>query len=201
MQHHRVGFRHRKHFIVDLVGLKHLFAFFRLAFLSHGRPDVGVEDVGVLRHFENVGGAGEPAALVCPFHDVGVGLVACGAGDGDFHAELDAAHDEGVGHIVAVADVAEFAPLDVALILADGHEVGEHLAGVAIVREPVDDGDGAELGEGFHFPLIEGADHDAVEVAREHAGGVLDDLSPADLQVAGGEEEGCAAEVEHAHLE
>jgi hypothetical protein len=47
----------------------------------------------------------------------------------------------------------------------------------------------------------ERADHDAVHVAREHAGRVLDGLAPADLDVAGREEQRVPAELERPHLE
>src|SRR5690606_2639263 len=47
----------------------------------------------------------------------------------------------------------------------------------------------------------ERADHDAVDVAREHASGVTDGLAPADLDVTRREEECVAAKLVRTHLE
>ena len=58
-----------------------------------------------------------------------------------------------------------------------------------------------EAGQLLDVGVIVGADHDAVEVAREHARGVADRLAPAELDVAGGEEERVSAELEGADLE
>jgi hypothetical protein len=47
----------------------------------------------------------------------------------------------------------------------------------------------------------EGADHDAVDIAREHAGGVGDRLAAAELNVARREKQRVAAELPHPDLE
>ena len=86
-------------------------------------------------------------------------------------------------------------------MLPDGHQVGQHLAGVTEVGQAVDDGDVGVTGQGFHLLLMEGADHDAVAVAGQDPGGVLDGLAPADLALLAGEEQGVAAELVHPHLE
>jgi hypothetical protein len=49
--------------------------------------------------------------------------------------------------------------------------------------------------------MVEGADHDAVHVAREDAGGIADRLAPAELDVARREEERVPAELVGADLE
>ena len=54
---------------------------------------------------------------------------------------------------------------------------------MTVVGESVDDRDRAVFRESFDLALSEGADHNSVEEAREHAGGVLNRLAPADLQV------------------
>ena len=49
--------------------------------------------------------------------------------------------------------------------------------------------------------LLEGTDHDSVEVARKHDGGVLDGLAAAELQIAGRQVEPHAAELVDPDLE
>ena len=86
-------------------------------------------------------------------------------------------------------------------MLADGERVGHALAGVMVVGETVDHGDLPVLGEVLHVLLGEGADHDAVDVAAHHVGGVLDGLAHAQLDVVGAEEHRLRAELLDADLE
>ena len=86
-------------------------------------------------------------------------------------------------------------------MLFDREEVGEDLAGVREVRQPIDHGDRGEAGQLLDFGVVVGADHDAVDVARQHAGGIGDRLPAADLDVLAGEEERPAAQLVGADLE
>ena len=85
-------------------------------------------------------------------------------------------------------------------MLPDGHQVGQHLAGVTEVGQTVDDGDVGVGRQGLHFLLGKGTDHDAVAVAQQHPGGVLHRLAPADLALLAGEEQGVAAQLIHTGL-
>ena len=85
-------------------------------------------------------------------------------------------------------------------MLTNGHEVSEHLTGVAIVGQTVDDRDRAVLGELLDFFLRIGTDHNTVKVTRQHACGILYGLTASDLQIARAEEERRAAEVVHTDL-
>ena len=69
-------------------------------------------------------------------------------------------------------------------MLAHGLEIGEDLAGVAVVGESVYHGDRAVFGERFDLRLLKGADHDPVEISRKDARGVLNGLSAPDLKIA-----------------
>ena len=130
-----------------------------------------------------------------------IGRVARRRGDGDVHPHLRRAEHQRVGHVVAVADVGDLLSLQIAEVLPRGEVVGHGLAGVREVGEAVDDGDARVLGEVGDGLVREGARHDAVDVAREDFRGVVDRLAAAELDVARGEEEGVAAELEHAGLE
>ena len=86
-------------------------------------------------------------------------------------------------------------------MLPDGHQVSQHLAGVAEVGQAVDDGDGGVFGQRLHFFLGEGADHNAVAEAGENAGGVLHRLVAADLTVLVRQIDALAAQLVDARLE
>ena len=128
------------------------------------------------------------------------GFEALGTGDRDLHAHGQAARDERIRHIVAVAHIAELQAFERALVFAHGHQVGEHLAGVRIVGKPVDDGNGAELGEIFHFLLLVSADHDAVQITRKYARGILYRLASSYLKIVTAQKQGAAAQLIHAHF-
>ena len=119
----------------------------------------------------------------------------------EVHPQLRAGDHERVADVVAVAEVGDADAVEPAQLLADRHHVGDRLAGVELVGEPVDDGDVGVLGELVDVGLLERADHDPVEVAGEHHRGVLDRLAAAELQVAGGEVEARPAELRDADLE
>ena len=187
--------------VVDLIALKDQLTLAGLALLSHGGPHVGVQDVGVLGGGQDVRGALEHAGILLGKVQNGrVRAVGIGAGDGHRHAALEAAHDEGVCHVVAITDVAQLQAGQLALVLPDGHEISQHLAGVAEVGQTVDHGDGGVFGQGLHLFLGKGADHDAITEPGEHPGGVLHRLVAADLAVLVGEVNGVAPQLVHAGL-
>ena len=71
--------------------------------------------------------------------------------------------------------------------LGDGEQVGQHLAGVGGVGERVHHRHRGPAGHLLQLVVLEGADHQRVEVAGEHAGRVADGLAAAELRVARGE--------------
>ncbi len=65
----------------------------------------------------------------------------------------------------------------------------------------VDDGHGRVLGKLQHAVVIGGADHDGVDVARQHLRRVADRLRAAELHFRAREEQRLAAELAHADVE
>ena len=86
-------------------------------------------------------------------------------------------------------------------MLLEGHDVGQHLAGMRAARQPVDDRNGGVRGESASVVVVEDADHDRVDIAREDARGVGDGLAAAKLHLQAGEHDGFAAELAHGDLE
>ena len=82
-------------------------------------------------------------------------------------------------------------------MLPDGHQIRQHLAGMAEVGQSVDDGDRAVLRQILHLFLGKGADHNGIQIPGENPGCILHRLAPANLQIGGGEHEGVAAQLVH----
>ena len=80
-------------------------------------------------------------------------------------------------------------------MFADRLQIRQHLTGMAEIGQPIDDGDGAVFRQALHLRLGEGADHDAVQIPGQHPGGILHRLTPADLQIPGGEEKPLPAQL------
>lgn len=60
--------------------------------------------------------------------------------------------------------------------LPDGHQVGQHLAGMGVVGQAVDHGHTGQLGKLFQIALTVSAPDHAVVVAAQHPGGILEGL-------------------------
>ncbi len=86
-------------------------------------------------------------------------------------------------------------------MLFEGLDVGQDLAGVALVGKPVDHRHGGGLGEPFHVVVVARADHHRIDHAREHASGVVHRLLAAQLHVLGGGDDAGAAQLAHGRVE
>ena len=129
-----------------------------------------------------------------------VGLEPFGARKSQLEAQDLRSLEPGVGHVVAVADPGDALPFPGAEVLLDGEDVRHHLARVSEVREAVDHRDRREARQLLDLGMVERADHDPVDVAGKHAGGIRDWLTTADLDVLAGEEQGLAAQLVGADL-
>ena len=86
-------------------------------------------------------------------------------------------------------------------MLLEGHDVGHDLAWMRAPRQPVDHRHGGMLRELEQHVVLEGADHDGVDIPRQHAGGVGDGLAAAELHLLAGQHDGVAAELAHRDVE
>ncbi len=109
--------------------------------------------------------------------------------------------DPGVGHVVGVTDPRDRLAADAAALLDVGEDIGQHLAGMVFVGQPVDHRHPRMRGKTLDDLLAEGADHDDVDHARDHLRRILDRLAAPQLGVAGVEEDGVATELVDAGLE
>ena len=98
-------------------------------------------------------------------------------------------------------EVREGAALEPAEPFPHREQVGERLARVLEVREGVDHRHVGGAGEHLEPLLLEGPQHDRVDVARQHPAGVLDRLAAAELQLARRQHDRMGAELRDADLE
>src|SRR5918995_6372843 len=178
-----------------------LFAILCLVLLSHTSPHVSVNDSGVPDGFARVfGKVRNSAKRSSQLDDLSFWTVSFGVGDGELCTTQGAGYGEGVGHVVAVADVRDPFALDRTELLSHGHEVGDGLSRVVGVRESVYYGDVGCAGKLFQVPVVEGADHDGVDVSGEDAARVGRRLAFADLDLLWAQMERVAAELVHPDL-
>ena len=86
-------------------------------------------------------------------------------------------------------------------MLLEGHHIRHDLAGMRKLGETIDDGNLGILGQFLHHVVFEDADHDCIDIARQHPRGIGDGLAPPELHLAAGEHQGLAAQFAHAHIE
>mmetsp|Transcript_137218 Transcript_137218/g.382766 ORF Transcript_137218/g.382766 Transcript_137218/m.382766 type:complete len:244 (-) Transcript_137218:366-1097(-) len=107
-----------------------------------------------------------------------------------------------VGHVVLeVPEVCQGQPLPGALVLDYSLQVREHLHGVPVVVERVDDGDGGHLREGTDCVAAPDTGRDALAHAREHSPGVLNALFHSQRRVADGVKDGITTKLVHPNLQ
>ena len=70
-----------------------------------------------------------------------------------------------------------------------------------LIGQRIDGRNAGERREGLDIGLLEGPDHRAVDHPSEHAGSILDRLTPPELDLAGGEEECVATQFPDADFE
>ena len=197
-----IGLGGGHHFGIHAPVGKGLLAGLVFGFVAHAGPHVGGDQIGALAGFERVA----------------IELIATGAyplgARGQFlinfvatrraHVHLEAQQcsglHPGVGHVVAIAHPGYRLARDGATVLDVGEDVGQDLAGVVFVGQPVDDGHARMGGKALDLGLLERADHHQIGHAADDLGAVFNWLSAAQLAVARGQVHHAAAQLVHARL-
>ena len=118
------------------------------------------------------------------------------------HPHLDRPFDQGMGYIVvAVPQIGQHQPLERPKSLPEGQEISQGLAGVMQIAQTVDDRNVGKPGPFFQCIVPMGPNHQAVQILREHPGGIRNRLSAPQLQVLPEEKDASSAEMVHGHLE
>ena len=122
---------------------------------------------------------------------------------GDLEPEVEARRsvDPGRQHVVVVPGPGDLAPAEGPALLLEGHEVGQHLAGMRLLGEAVDHRNRRMRRHFPHVVMGEDADDDRIDIARQDARRVGDGLAPAELHFPSGQHDQLAAELAHADVE
>ena len=121
--------------------------------------------------------------LAAGVDDRRVGQVALGGCRDEVHARSGRYPHQRVADVVSVAEVRDADALERAEALPDRHRVGERLERMGRVGEPVDDRDRRVLRELVDLGLVERADRDRAQEAREDERGVAGRLAARELEV------------------
>src|SRR6059036_2073428 len=202
VHHERRGLGEADQGVVDLVAAERLRPPLVLGLLTHAGPHVGVDHVGAGRRGARVLGDVDPAAEPARRGDhARVGLVPRWARDDDRGAEQRTEEHHGVADIVAVADPREPQPAEVDAALPQREEIGQRLAGVLAIRQPVDHRDRRVPGERGDRRVGVDARHDAVDPQGQVAGDVGHRFTRAQADLAAVEMHGASAQLDEADLE
>ena len=122
---------------------------------------------------------------------------------GDFEPEVEPRRgvDPGRQHVVVVARPGDLAAADRTALLLERHQVGQHLAGMRLLGEAVDDRNRRVRRHFPHVVLAEDSNDDRVDIARQHARGVGDGLAAPELHLGPGQHDRFAAELAHPDVE
>ena len=167
-----------------------------LGLLAHRGPDVGGDDVGARSRPRAASGSRGSSRARATREQLRARLVALRAREAQLEAEHRPPPRSSCCAMLLPSPIqATVRPPSVAELLVHRQQVGQDLAGMVVVGEAVDDRHRGEPRQLLDVGVVEGADHDAVDVAREHARGVADRLAAAELDVARRQEEGVPAEL------
>lgn len=169
-------------------------------FLSHAGPDIGVDEIGIAEGGGGIGRLGDLGLWAMGLELFEPGIlkeVAIDAEESKSHAGEAGGEGERAADVIGISDVGDlFADAGVDRFL-HGHEIGEGLAGVSCIGEPVDDGECVVAGEFIDGGVSEGAGHHEIAVFGENANEVFGAFASLPAYIAA-KVDGGATELCHA---
>ena len=193
--------RPRHQAFVHPVGREQIVAALFLA-VVHRNPDVGNDRIRIAHGGNGIVMDAHPRAVrLRPGERFRRRAALRRAADGEIEIETRRGMDPARRDIVAVAAPGDALAGNGAALLLEGHHVRHQLAGVRAVRQPVDDRHFGIFGKLGQLVVIVGADHDRIDIARQHPRRVRPALAALDLAVLAGEHDDMPAQLAHRDLE
>ena len=198
--HHQGARSCLQQFRIDLITLKLRLAERLLLLLAHAHPHIGVEHIRPRRRLGRVRRHHDVAAA--PRHQIGRRLKPRWRANPQLESPPCRRPDPGPRHVaIPVPDKSDPQLVEIPPCLADAEQIRQHLARMLLVRQRIDGGDAAELGEDLHVALRKRADHRPVQHPPHDPGGVLDRFAPSKLDIVRRQKNHIPAQFPNSHLE
>jgi len=197
----------RDHFHIDLVRRQQFDPLRKFILFTHRYPYIGVKDISRVYAFGHIGRDFDFAAalfseFLCHFDQFIGREKRFRCADRDVHTQDGACHQQAVGDIVAsVAYIDQFQAGQLAEMLFDRQEIGDHLGRMPFVSQPVPYRHTCIFRQIFDRFLAEAAEFDTVKHAAEHFGGVFNGFLFAQLDIIFSEVFGMCAQIDGSHRE
>ena len=107
---------------------------------------------------------------------------------------------QGICHVIAVADIGELQAFQRTLMLLDGQKVRQYLCRMLVIGKTVDDRNRTVLRKIDDVLMVKSSDHDTIYHSRENVSSIVDGFATSDLDVIGRKEERMSAELVHTDL-
>ena len=169
---------HAEQFVVDLVGPEDFAALGFLGLLSHAGPGIGVDDVRIGGGFrwivrDRATSTSILRALRCPSNRRRFRFVLRRSSDPNMRAQLRPREHQRVRDVISVTDEGHLQSGNLALQLQHREVVRHRLAGMAVVREAIDNRDAGILRHLLDNLVSKSSDHDALDHPLQILGHVI----------------------------
>ena len=173
----------------------------RAVSLPHRHERVGHHHLGPGDRVGRVMGEADPLLAVGDGGEDRVDRMARRGGDGEVEVHQRRRLDQRMADIIAVAAPRPFAADQCAAHFDHGLHVGQYLARVRPVGQPVDHRHGRMVRQFLGFPVVVGADHDRIDIARQDACSVGHRLAAPQLRRGRIEDQRRSPQLPHRHVE
>ena len=185
---------------VDLKGLEKIVALGGIV-VAHRNPGIRHDAIRARDSLLRIVAQHHILAVLQPGAQFRIGGQFLGAGDIELEAELDRRMRPAGEHIVAVAAPADRSACDGAFMFLIGQNIRHHLAGMGPFGQAVDHRDGGIERQFLDHLMVQQADHDGINIARDHPRRVGHGFLARQLHLIAGQHQGGAAQLPRRHVE
>src|SRR5215469_1879233 len=205
VQEHGIGRGLSEELLIDLIPREGDLTLSRFAFLTHAGPHVRVNGLrasnGFLGRTENLDFAATlPRSSLCFGNNAGIGFIAFRGRDAQMNSGACANAQQRMAHVIAVANIGELQTSQIAEAFLESEEIGQGLAGMKLVGERVDYGNGGVCGQLIQSFLGEDPRDDALHPALEIPSDIANRLTLAQPRGGVVQKDGRTAEIGDARL-
>ena len=164
--------------------------------LTHGYPDIRINDIHILGTCLHIFGQGDAAAGLCRdcftlCHQLFCREIFCRSACGKVHTHLRTGYHQRVSHVVTgISHISHADPLQVSEMLTDSQKICQHLGGMEFIGQSVPYGNLGVFRQFLYDILSKTTVFDTLEHACQYSGGIGDaffftDLGSGRIQISG----------------